>query len=88
MLFRGDARAAGGVDVDGQLRHRGLYHQRVGDDADVGAQADQLNGLQLVALIEALEVGDQLLAAEGTTHLPQRVSAGTVPHCRGPQCRT
>ena len=30
----------------------------------------------------------QLLAAEGTTHLPQRVSAGTVPHCRGPQCRT
>ena len=77
MLFRGDARAAGGVDVDGQLRHRGLYHQRVGDDADVGAQADQLDGLQFVALIEALEVGDQLLAAEGGLCVDARAAALT-----------
>jgi len=41
------ARAAAAVDQNGNLRQRALDHHGVADDADVGAEADQLDRLEL-----------------------------------------
>ena len=57
MAFRGHACAAVRTDEKRNLRQRALCHHRVRNDADIGAEADELNALQLRKTLEIVDQG-------------------------------
>lgn len=75
VLFRRDARTAGGVYIYRKLRHCSLYHEGVRDHTYVRAQTDELHGLQLRLVIQALKLRDKACASEGGLLVHTRAEA-------------
>ena len=57
MGLRGHAGTAGGVDGEWDFREGRLQEQGVGDDADVGAEPDEIDGDLLSTTVPGKEMG-------------------------------
>ena len=79
MAFRGHACAAVRTDEKRNLRQRALCHHRVRNDADIGAEADELNALQLR---KTLEIVDQGRGAEAGLVKDRRVQNSAASICQ------